>query len=114
MAESKAELDELNYNDELKNNPTSSGAPAGTSSGEKSEVVTATSPSSSNSSDIVSENDADSKGKKAKKSKKTKKGGKDNVAEDEAAGAEPPAEKQAVSYLSLYRFASKLDVFYIM
>ncbi|KAF9183970.1 Multidrug resistance protein 1 [Haplosporangium sp. Z 767] len=102
MAEGKMELEELNYNNDLKNNQ-----PASTATN----IMTQTPVASEQTSEgTVSATDSaiDTKGKKNKKSKK----GKNEGDED---GEDAPAEPiKTVSYLTLYRFATNLDRFYIL
>ncbi|KAG0005809.1 Multidrug resistance protein 1 [Modicella reniformis] len=100
MAESKMELDEL------KNSQGSSSitaTPAIEVSGMKFENFAATS-----STNVASEDDNNIK--KPKKSKKAKNKNEGSEVDDDT----QEAEKKAVSYLTLYRFATKKDIFLIV
>ncbi|KAG0251782.1 Multidrug resistance protein 1 [Mortierella polycephala] len=95
MAEGKMELEELNYNDDLKNNQPSSTA---------TNTMAQTPVASEQKSESVASSTDSTIDAKGKKSKKVKGDGKDVPAEP----------RKAVSYLTLYRFATKMDLFYII
>jgi hypothetical protein len=92
MADSKMELDELHHNP--------SGSVAISVPDKKSDAASST--------DVGSEHDL--KSKKAKKGKKKK----DDDSDSTEVAKGDDAEKKAVSYFTLYRFATKKDLFYIM
>ncbi|KAF9112683.1 Multidrug resistance protein 1 [Mortierella sp. AM989] len=115
--ESKMELEELNYNDELKNQ----GIAAAVTDPAIAQAVSTSNPVAANTAipknttesmtavsmtDVASDNDVDPKSKKGKKAKKASKNGVDEL-------ETPAEEKKAVSYLSLYRFATTSDLIYI-
>ncbi|KAG0215334.1 Multidrug resistance protein 1 [Mortierella sp. GBA30] len=97
----KMELDEVNTSTVFQPVATKTASPLDE---KKSGSVTV----STDSTDFASEKGSDAKKNKAKKGKKGKKEGKEGE-ED----AQPEEPKKAVSYLELYRFASKKDYFYI-
>ncbi|KAF8939988.1 P-loop containing nucleoside triphosphate hydrolase protein [Dissophora ornata] len=114
MAESKMELDELNYNDELKNNQGATSNPAASAAApapEKSKDAIGSSFTNSTSTNVDAENiDSKDKSNKAKKAKKSKK----NKGGNGEGEAEVDTSKKSVSYFTLYRFATKKDLFYIV